>query len=307
MINNNKIIYYIIVLLICISCQRKIYTKELTRTYKNGKKEVYQVKNDSILHGKLVKYYKSGNKELESIYKDGKRIDSTIYYYDSNKNDIEAIRYWLKDDFSEYLSFTKKHNIISKGSYKGDIKIGNWYYYRNNKLYRVIEYKNINDETYLNQDWFFNNKGDTLNQGSHMQYKISSDTINLGEAIEFYFWSTQPIMPDYYSDYAVVISKHSDKNFNYNFSNETTIVKDTIPSFKYDGIDHSDIPKNIELNKHVRFQATISQKGEYNFRGYFAQFIKTDSITIFEAKTPVNFKVRKIYFDIPIYIKDTVE
>lgn len=302
---NIKNLSSFIILLFLVSCN-KFITNEVTKSYKNGKKEVFSVKDDTVLHGKLTKFYKNGNIEAESIYENGKKTDSTIYYYNSNKKLIESIEYWLGNGFSEFVGFNESQNIISKGKYKDNIQIGIWNYYNEGKLNRSSEFINIRGESYLNQDWYFNSNGDTI-KGDYMKHKLFKDTVYVGKPVLAHFKSIHSSMDGYYSDFAVVIPKHSNKNFFPDFSNERLVPTDTIPCLKYDGVDHSDLPKEVELNKEVRFEATILQKGKYHLRGYFAQYIKTDSVSLFEAKSPVDYKERKIYFDIPIYVKDTVK
>lgn len=101
-------------------------------------------------------------------------------------------------------------NQSSKGklSRNGE-PIGIWEYYdETNKLNRVAEYIEINNESYLNQDWYIDPAGDTIiSKSSFYSLILEKDSISLSEPLKAKIDLIAPYFKDKYSETYVVIPK----------------------------------------------------------------------------------------------------
>jgi hypothetical protein len=138
---------------------------------------------------KYIEYYENGN------------IKKVIQYNNNlflkNKNDYE------KMGNGKVILYYPNGNVKEKGQLKNGVSYGEYIYYDENNKIRAkrnfILLYNANN-SYLNEEIFFDKKGDTIkNKGNYFTFYVpdnSSDTIVLGNKITFSIELTCPIIKD---------------------------------------------------------------------------------------------------------------
>tara|TARA_R100001377_G_scaffold21872_1_gene11661 strand:+ start:94 stop:1008 length:915 start_codon:yes stop_codon:yes gene_type:complete len=265
---------------------------------------------DNKLSNIYKEYFTNGKLKLIHRYKDNKRIDSSIYYYKTPVEKIKQIIYWNvndRDSLAKQIGFSvngkksKEGNLLNLGL-DSLSAIGNWKYFDDEgRLKSVREYKNIDKKSYLNQEWDFNNKGDTLFYPTHYFDIIKTkDTFALNYPFRAGAIIGLPIFKEKESEIYVVVPK-SGFNFNKDFSNEKEIELDTFYNLTKDIKNQRWFP-NDDFSLTVAFGKKFTSTGKHIVRGYIVEYYEQepDSIGVIKEE-------HKKYFEIPIYVKDTIE
>ncbi|HHW59601.1 MAG: toxin-antitoxin system YwqK family antitoxin [Bacteroidales bacterium] len=210
--NQNKIIYFLIVLFLIIGCKKveKVYYPDgsLAAEYsiKNNKKEgiAYQYdkmgnkiaemnyKND-FLDGFYYEYYPNGTIKSKIEYKENKK-NGKAFYYDLKGNIVEELTYkndTLNGIYKEYYSNTL---IKKEGNYKNGKYDGAWYYY--------------NEKGYLTGEGHFDN-----GNGELVSYYPYSDIIH----------SVTPFINNQKNGWEVVLSPNGDTLLKNYYENDIKI------------------------------------------------------------------------------------
>lgn len=256
-------------------------------------------------------YFTNGKLKLIHHYEDNVKMDSSIYYYKTPVETIKKIIYWSsidKDGIIEQVSFDVNGNKLKEGYLiKNDndddlIAIGNWKYFDSiENLQSIREYKNITNRSYLNQEWSFNKNGDTLFYPSHYFDIIKAqDTFALNYPFKAAVIIGLPIFKEKKPEIYVVVPK-SGYNFNKDFSNEKEIELDTFYNLTKDIKNQKWFP-NDDFRLTVAFGKKFKEVGNHVVRGYIVEYYEQepDSMGVIKEE-------HKKYFEIPIYVKDTIE
>ncbi|NLN26203.1 MAG: hypothetical protein GX163_11300 [Bacteroidetes bacterium] len=292
-----RIIYKLVVFIIIFSSCENI-EKEY---YKNGNiKAKYQTQN-GVLHGDYFQYDSLGILTSHHIYNLGKRIDSSIYYKDGN---IWYINYFVNGKIHLHKQYYPNGKIKEYGSIvKENLRIGKWRFYNERGyLEEIKEFKLVDGESYLNQNWFFDVNGDTLkNQGSYYDLWLVSDTITLKDPVVGVVDLINPVIKDRKTYIKVVVPKDYSPDFNEDFSNVNTIDIDTT--------------YNLNIEKDYREQAGL--EGNFERTAIFGRYYETSGLKTFrgiiiEYAYDVNdrdtlglFEHRK-YFEKEVFVKDSI-
>ncbi|WP_127844218.1 toxin-antitoxin system YwqK family antitoxin [Psychroflexus aestuariivivens] len=180
------------------------------------------------------------------------------------------------NDSVEKENYYSNGNLKSKGLIdKKDQKIGSWKYFDNNgKLNRVVEYKIIENKSFINQDWKLNQKGDTLNnQSCYYQLTLEKDTIKLNEPIKVKIDLTAPCFRDRYSETYVILPKDYSINFNEDFSNLDEMDLDTIYNLNSDPELKEKLGLTTNWGKTVIFGRYYNSIGPKKLRGILVEFV----------------------------------
>lgn len=275
--------------------------------FDNGNvKSVYSLK-DGEYHGLFESYDNIGNIKEMHIYQNGEKSDSSVYY--KNTGVINYIDYY-QEGLVTYRKFLFDNGKIKEEGkmFRGQFPIGKWKHYDNEGyLTQIKEIKNIQNQPFLNQNWVFNRKGDTLQEKS-VYYNISyeKDTITLEEPIRSIVYLKGPLFKDENSSVMVIIPKDYSENFNEDFSNLEEVVKDTV--------------HNLNIEKDIRSQLGLGIEENYQYTVFFGRFFNTPGLKKFrgiiveyyytENNIPDslnnNYYEHKQYFEKTIYVKDTV-
>lgn len=172
--------------------------------------------------------------------------------------------------------------------------IGRWKYYDSlgNKVSET-EHIKLANTSYFNQRWQFNRKGDTI--GGNYYTFVLSDTIKVKLKSRVYFSLTQPVMSD--DSYAYIYLPKGGENLKSDFSNEYEVKWDTVPNV-------AEMLTNQEKYKDLKasmiFDLEPISVGQKYLRGFV---LEKDTVAI----DTFDFVTRKIYFDIPYYVKNSVD
>lgn len=280
-----------------LSCSKK--KKEY---YDNGFLAKEYVLKEGNLNGEYKEFYDNGNLHFIHSYKAGKKIDSSLYFFrDTTK--LKFKRYWYLDKQTEEIVFHRNGKIKSKGLISDNfLREGKWEFYDlNGKLKSIKEYKIINKEQYLNQSWYLNQKGDTLsNNGNFYDIRITNDTIVVGEPLKAAFYLDVPLFKGKDSHVLLCIPSRDNVNFEKDFSNDGKIKLDTFYNLTKD-IKNQKWFAGADFKKTIAFGKYYNTLGSKNLRGYILEYYNQAP----SEKDSIVREERKIYFDIPIYVKDS--
>jgi antitoxin component YwqK of YwqJK toxin-antitoxin module len=120
-----------------------------------------------LLDGKVIEYYDNNKIKSISYYSENILIDSSIHYNLSSQ--IEMIRYYNNSD-SIYLKNFEDEKFISDGYYFNNKKILN-YYNINGQINKKYEYIDSCGVQYTNQGWLFD-KNNNIIKDKGNNYKI---------------------------------------------------------------------------------------------------------------------------------------
>ena len=314
-----KITTSFILILTLGACQKRRHIMEY---YKNRKvKSEYYLIADSILDGKKIQYFPSGNVATVEIYSNGEEVDSTIVYEDNSNSTLDQVVFPLINNRQYFKGYDTLGNLYQVGYFDSlDRRVGFWTFYKKDgSMDYQKEFRIIQGQSIVNQQWDLLPSGDTLNTGSSMKYKVSTNRLNLGDSIRFWFQSDVAAISDTDSDYSVIIpSNFHEQNFNRDFSNfhysDSTPKTSEKYSLLYDSIhlkDKRTIPDSLH-RKTVIFYLTPSQIGKDTIRGMFIEQRRSNTDSNIHNIHSLNMNLKKIdtleyltrtiYFDIPIEV-----
>ncbi|WP_157614279.1 toxin-antitoxin system YwqK family antitoxin [Pseudotamlana agarivorans] len=184
--------------------------------------------------------------------------------------------------------------------------IGIWNYYdTTGVLNRKAEYIKIKGKSYINQDWFFNNNGDTLkNKGTHFKIVFEKDTIKLNEPIKAKIDLISPIFKNKYSNIFIVVPKDYSINFNEDFSNLSEVNLDTTFNLNLEKEMKNSLGLTTDFGKSAVFGRYFNSIGKKKFRGILVEYFSQDSITSDSIK--LNYFENKKYFEKDIMVLDSI-
>jgi hypothetical protein len=275
-------------------------------------------------------YYSSGNLKSSKNYhpKDG-NLEKTIYYYDlSGTKKIRV--FYHKMNYDSVVYYYDNGRVFKTG--KQDLKhnlYGKWNYFtKEGLLSDTKEYLVLNNKSskgsILNQEWYFNQKGDTMFYGNNKfniykqkEFESESKGEKTSRFVRFVFGNksdtvsiTTPficVAEDGFptwglanSESYIVLAKEK-FNFNKDFSNEMKVKLDTFYCLAKDKKNGNKFPK-ADPRHTVVFGRWFDTHGKKTLRGYMVEYYtrkptKNDSSVKYE---------RRIYFEKIIYVKDTI-
>jgi len=283
------------------SCNKKNEYK--IEYFKNGNKKKEYCNIDNKLEGVFKEYFE--NEKLKEIhyFQKGINIDSSLYYFHSNsKERLNQVRYW-----SDSTSFIKIYNKNGVKLREGNVinedvnfRIGKWKFFKRDYIDSIVEYKTINNKSYVNQFWLIHKNIDTLvGKGNYYDIYLK-DTISLGEIAKVHVFLIQSLF-NYNSDIEIILPK-DDLLLNDDYSNLFEIETVTFPSLKNDGIPHPDIPNELKpLNHDAEFGLKYDSSGKKRIRGVIIEYINDAKYSDSLRK-----KERRLFFDKTFFINDTI-
>lgn len=276
-------------------------------------------------------YYPSGNLKSLKMYNYGNdKLEKTIYYYDvSGDKKIEVI--YHKTNCDSILYYYDNGRVFKTGKQdKKGYYFNKWNYYtREGLLSDTKEFFVINNKfgkrSVLNQQWYYNQKGDTMFYGNNRfnvykqkEFELESkgektsgfiyfhfypkgDTLSIAEPLICTAETAYPAFGAENSESYVVLAKEK-FNFNSDFSNEAQVKGDTFPCLAKDKVNGYKFPK-ADKKHTVVFGRWFDTPGKKIVRGYMVEYYK-------RKPTPDNDNVRyetQVYFEKVIYVKDTIK
>lgn len=245
-------------------------------------------------NNRLTDYFKNGNPKTSYIYDNDMKCDSSIHYYENKKLVIKAIKLWKNNVPYYQRNYFETGRIKSEGYLFNDtLRIGKWFFY-STEGYKseIIEYLNINSTSYSNQGWKLNRKGDTIAGGNYYKLLHFPDTLIYKQNGRVHFQLVQGLL----EGEAFICLPKDGISSRSDFSNEYEIEWDTIYNIS------REFKKNVKYKntkKDIIFNLNSDQEGKNSLRGYLLELLdikKTDTL---------DYVTRKIYFDIPYYVKKT--
>ncbi len=221
-------------------------------------------------------FYTNGNLKAIHILKNGVKSDSSIYYYQNHH--IGKILYYLERDTIFEKDFSEMSKLVCEGKNIKKKMTGKWKFYKNNgRIDKVIEYINLCGKQYVNQGWYFNNNGDTINNRSNYFKLIKKNgkwKINKKYELRFIY---QRILSN---DSELLLCLSPDVNKNYCNVNQV----------KFD----SAYSNTNNLVAKIGFASS----GEKNLKGFIKEFYNKKS-----GKSESKYTERIIFFDISIQVE----
>lgn len=253
-------------------------SKREKKYFDNGNlKAEYQVNDEGVLEGEFISYYKNGHMKSIDLYRNNIKVDSTIVYdsLEPNKKKLVIFHNKLSLD-SIYSKNYEDGEVTSEGFVYKSQKTGKWKYYKNKRLEKVLQYKNINGTQYLNQGWFFDNNGDSIKAyGNNYKFEYTINKKDSQNEIDISITYNPLIAKN-----ANVILLYNEK-LNKQFSNFHKIDLDTI-LFVNNRTEIKYILDNKEVDN-FNFRAVIKE---------YADLVPKDSITYKERFVYLDEKIR---------------
>ncbi|WP_106795202.1 hypothetical protein [Aquimarina sp. Aq78] len=264
---------------------------------KKGDNKTNTIKNENILKDGVSKGYdKNGNLITIHNFRQGKFVDTSTFYRVNGSVRMRQI--WIDSTYHKEILYNKSGIIKAMGNMNDDdLKIGKWSFFKEGKLDFIREYKIIRGKQYLNQSWNIDKEGDTIFEGSKFfSIQILNDSIIKDQ---------KPLMAVAYlqaqlfkgksSEIFVCLPNGEKIEFDEDFSNEREIKLDTFYNLQHDIKNQINFSKDISKPYSAAFGKWFkTTTGKKNIRGFIEEYYKEkDSV-----------KSTKMYFDIPIYIKD---
>jgi len=282
-----------------MSCVNK--TKIVEHDNGNIWKE-FQVKNDTVLNGYYREYFTNEKLKLEHFFQENINIDTSFYYYKTPVEQLMFKRIWHSKDSIEQIEYYDDGTFEKKGFVDNAFrKYGKWSFYDKSGILDVVrEYYLVNGEQYLNQEWYLNKNGDTLYYQSHyIKMIIPRDTFPLNKPVKALAILESSIFYEKNSEICVLLPSDG-YSFNEDFSNEEEIKLDTFHNLTIDIKNQKWFP-NVEFRHFVAFGKKYNTIGKKKVRGYVLEYYEQepDSNDMWREE-------HKKYFEIPIYIKDSI-
>lgn len=157
---------------------------------------------------------------------------------------------------------------------KGITKIS--YYNDNGELEKTLEYINLCGKKYLNQGWYFDEKGDTLLDKSHFfKIKVEKKVLKIREQTTVTI-NYKPLLKNTISGFLL--------------SKENLLKKD------YCNLDEHDVDTLYFVDNKLQFSTGFKDKGPKNLGGYILEVSKK---LIHDG----SYSERKVYLSIPLDVK----
>jgi antitoxin component YwqK of YwqJK toxin-antitoxin module len=285
-----KYLMFLLTTCFLVSCNEQ---EKVVNYYPNGQiKNEYYIEN-SLKMDKYKEFYENGNPKTVYFYEKGKRKDSSVHYFETSRGAMKAIKYWKDDNAYFQKDFFENGRLMRKGKLlKDNFRLGKWDLYAlENYKAEVIEYFNINNKSYRNQTWKLNRKGDTILGGNFYRLLHFQDTVHYNQPSRTHFLLMQKLLD---GELFLCLPKKA-KSLKADFSNEYEITWDTIKNISR---EFKNEPKYKNVKYDVIFGLISGDKGPNNLRGYL---LELEDVRYSDT---IDFITRKIYFDIPYYVKE---
>ncbi|MDD7888277.1 hypothetical protein [Flavivirga sp. 57AJ16] len=301
--NRLKTLLILPILMLIYSCN-----KLKTEYHDNGQKWKEYHRENNQYNGVFKEYFTNGKLKLVHNYKDNIKIDSSIYYYKIPVEKIMFINYWNNSSDTvlqigyDINGLKTNEGFLLKKNENDLIAVDKWKYFdKNGKLKSISEYKNIDGKGYLNQEWYFNNKGDTLFYPSHyFDILRNRDTFSFNYPFRAIATTKAPLFKNKKSQISVIVAKEG-FNFNSDFSNEKEIEVDTFHNLTKDIKNQKWFLKE-SYPYTVAFGRKFETSGKKIVRGYILEYYEQEP-----DSNGISKEEHKKYFEIPIYIKDSLD
>ncbi len=227
----------------------------------------------------IIQYDKTGNILSKNYVSDGgKSLDSTIYY----KNNKVDSKFFFKNnsDIECYIKYYDDKGIVSEGNAINKVKVGKWKFYGSKpKEVKIVEFKNICEEEYPNQEWNYDTSGKMkINLCTYYTYQFKNPVLKNG--------TTNALI----IKYIPMVKKGSISTIN--FSNEIDSTFCNVDKVKKNAFRSSD-------SLTFTIPMMLDETGKHNFRGYIEEHVfeevKNSKLT--------NHKTKRVYIDIPFEVK----
>lgn len=272
-------------------------------------------------------YYDSGNLKSVTEYETDSLYTITDYYDNVRQEKYKVL--FNKEGYDSIVYYYKNGNAFKTGlRNKNGVNIKKWNFYRRDgRLSETREFLIIKGEQELNQNWYYNEKGDTVafankKFNNYEQKEFLKDTLNSRMSNYAIFnYSDEPPLSEkvtianplkasvlvqgiYDKSEIMVLLAKENNNFNKNFSNISEVKFDTFVCVKKDKINgyiYRDSNQNMTAVFGRRFKST----GKKNIRGYVTEYYekKVDSTDKLFGKFKTVTNERRIYFEKEVNLK----
>lgn len=282
----------ILIFIMLLSCQNKT-----TEYYDNGNVKREYNKTEGKLDGVFKEFY--DDKKIKTIhnYRLGVLKD-TSYFYDKNES-LNSKIIWSNNFPHGVKRIYQNTKLVAYGDIiYPNKRINKWNFISQNNFDSIVQYKIINDTSYVNQFWVVKNQKDTLSDKSNYYKIFVKDTVKFGKIVRVRVSLESPHL-NKSSDIEVILP-YQDKKLLDDYSNINRIKKDTFLSLKNDNINHSNIPEYINQNHTVEFGLAYSSYGSKRIRGIIVEYSKG---IINREKDTIDRIERRLYFEKNVYIE----
>ncbi|WP_177733523.1 toxin-antitoxin system YwqK family antitoxin [Flavobacterium inviolabile] len=226
----------------------------------------------------IIQYDKQGRVASKNYVSNNTSLDSVINF---TNGIIDSKMFFSKDNESScYVKYYDKLGIASEGNTINKVKDGRWKYYDSkNRLRKIVEYKNICNEEYANQEFNYDEKGKLLaNKSSYYTYKFKTSKLESNKVNELTV------------NYVPFIKKGTTSllvfspEFDSSFCNINAVKKDS-----------------VSTTTHLTFKIDVSfgDKGKNNFRGYILEYYYKET----SDKNVLKTRERKTFINIPVVVE----
>ncbi|MBN9284869.1 MULTISPECIES: hypothetical protein [unclassified Flavobacterium] len=226
----------------------------------------------------IIQYDKQGRVASKNYVSNNTSLDSVINF---TNGIIDSKMFFSKDNESScYVKYYDKLGIASEGNTINKVKDGRWKYYDSkNRLRKIVEYKNICNEEYANQEFNYDEKGKLLaNKSTYYTYKFKTSKLESNKENELTI-NYVPFLKKGSNSFLVI-----SREFDSSFCNIRTVKKDSASFF---------------ANQTFKVGVTFEKKGKNNFRGYILEY----SYESTSDKNILKTRERKTFINIPVVIE----
>lgn len=227
----------------------------------------------------IIEYNKEGKLISKMYVNSDKVLDSAIHY----KDGIVNKSYFDKHNTNSFYfkSFANNGKLIAEGNTINKLKEGKWKFYdSDNRMRKVVEFKNICDEEYPNQEWNYESNGKlNISKSSFFSYTFKNSKFESKVNNELTIKYIPLIKKE-----GVISVIYFSPDFDNKFCNINKVKKDGLKS------SGNDVVFKINIG--------FKNKGKKNFRAYIEEHFYEDT----NKKEMVNHKTRRVYIDIPIIV-----
>lgn len=254
------------------------------------KKDVEYFENNKI---KKEHFFSNGYKDSSRIYSKSGNHTSTLVH----KEDKKLVRY-----------FYENGTIEAKGIFIEDsIPLGEWRYYdKQGNLTEIKDFLIIENRPILNQNWVLDLRGDTIkDKSNYFELIMEKDTIFLSEPIKAKVDLIAPFFKDKNSSIMVVIAKDYSIDFNDDFSNKNEVKKDTTFNLNLEKDMRGALGLESDFRRTCIFGKYFNDIGSHKLRGIIVEYYYTENAI--PDSLGNNYYEKMQYFELPVYVKDTIQ
>ncbi|MEQ6123696.1 hypothetical protein AAON49_05800 [Pseudotenacibaculum sp. MALMAid0570] len=221
-----------------------------------------------------------------------------LFFSCEGKNNIEPV---------EFIEYYRDGVIKSKGLfYKDSLKKGRWTYYDSKGFVKSIEdYKIVKNNSILNQQWMFNQKGDTIYEKSKFYDLIlNKDTLEVNELLKAVIYMPASLFKNRESEILVYLPIRDEENFNKDFSNEKNVRLDTFHNLSKDVVENQKLLEGFNPKHVVIFGKYYLTPGKKVVRGIIVEYYFQNDES---SEGGQMRKENKTYFEKEIFVKDSLK